>query len=99
MGILLFAVGLLWAGIGIANIYSGLSNISASGWSSNFASLNLMINVPIFVIPGLVAVGLGHYLHNKKAPAKIPEKKCPECAELIKKEAKICRFCGFKFKD
>ena len=25
------------------------------------------------------------------------EKKCPDCAELVKIDAKVCRFCGYKF--
>lgn len=27
------------------------------------------------------------------------EKECPMCAEIIKKKAKICRYCGYKFDD
>jgi hypothetical protein len=23
-------------------------------------------------------------------------KKCPECAELVKKDARICKFCGYE---
>ena len=25
------------------------------------------------------------------------EKKCPQCAETVKEDAKVCRFCGFQF--
>lgn len=28
-----------------------------------------------------------------------PEMKCPMCAEMVKAEAKICRFCGHEFKE
>ena len=33
---------------------------------------------------------------NSTVPA-VPEKKCPKCAEMVKKEAVICRFCGYDF--
>jgi uncharacterized membrane protein YhaH (DUF805 family) len=48
--------------------------------------------------------GLNQYGPNPKEeyieiPKKIsPEmKECPQCAELVKREARVCRFCGYEF--
>lgn len=32
-------------------------------------------------------------------PGKPAEKKCPDCAELVKKDARICRYCKYEFKE
>ena len=50
----------------------------------------------------IIALPWAILLKPKKGELKtrrVPEgmKKCPECAELVKKDARVCRFCGYEF--
>ena len=49
----------------------------------------------ILIVDGFLAAGR----YNKKIEKKIQEsmKKCPQCAEKIMPDAKVCKHCGYKF--
>ena len=32
-------------------------------------------------------------------PKKVPAKRCPKCAELVRKEATVCKHCGHSFEE
>lgn len=59
----------------------------------------LLVYAPIgilLIIIGLIFWAVGRSKASKGLPT-VNEKKCPKCAELVKAEARICRFCNHEF--
>jgi len=69
-----------------------LSTIFISGWLANKKGYSAFEGVlwSIFIGPFEIFVILCIWKDKGS-------KKCPQCAEMVKKEAKVCRFCGNKF--
>jgi hypothetical protein len=64
MPTVLVIVGGLWAALGAAN----LAAILWRGTAAGIAAIGLVVNVVLFVIPGLLLWAVGQYLHRKNAP-------------------------------
>jgi predicted hydrocarbon binding protein len=47
----------------------------------------------------LIVAGKKGEVEEKQKEQEGILKKCPECAEMVKSEAKICRFCRYEFPE
>jgi hypothetical protein len=56
-----------------------------------------LLVVPIALVVWFVARRPGSNSQATGAPSIVATKNCPDCAELVQAEARVCKHCGFRF--
>ena len=93
LNLLLPGIGYMYMGKWVVGIFACLLIVGI------FATTGLLVILPTWIGLNLImAIDMMLLSNkNKKKVAEATTKKCPNCAEIIQREAKVCRFCNTKF--
>jgi hypothetical protein len=89
LNILMPGVGYIYMGKWLVGIFTCLLAVGI------YVTAGLLIIFPTWLVLNII-MGIDMAIlsgKNKKKIAELTTMKCPNCAEVIKREAKICRFC------
>lgn len=107
-GVILVVIGLVWAVIafnmsttvevGGERIGSGVYSIEVPrGQVNNFGLMeqrrNQLMMAGVTIIAGVILFGFGAQSEERVVVPAEESRTCPHCAELVKREAKVCRYC------
>lgn len=98
VGIIMFAAGVIlfcFAFTMDTSVEVNYSSGNKHGLPDRVNNIGLMADKQNYIILSLVLIVLGA-ITAVTFDAK-PEKICPKCAEKVKRDAKICRFCSNEF--
>ncbi len=82
-------------------VIAGSKGRSAFGWFILGALFGILALIAIACMPSLKRAPTASFRRSSSGPINVTDpvdlKKCPACAEIVRREATICRFCGNRF--